>query len=65
MARKRGLWLQLGLRLVLLVAGLVFVINLPEPDESSILHFKNAIATFAFIILLGKYLFDTLFAAQR
>jgi len=41
------------------VAGVLM--SLPDYDPDSILRYKNAAVAFAFVIILGKLLYDTLF----
>lgn len=41
------------------VSGVLFAI--PNPGTGEILHYKNAVVAFAFVVSLGKLLFDTFF----
>jgi len=41
------------------VAGVLFAI--PDPTAGEVLHYKNAVVAFAFVVSLGKLLFDTFF----
>ena len=37
------------------------LIAIPDPGTGEILHYKNAVVAFAFVVLLGKLLYDTFF----
>ena len=41
------------------IAGVLFAI--PDPGAGEILHYKNAVVAFAFVVSLGKLLYDTIF----
>lgn len=42
-----------------LVTGVLIAI--PDPGTGEILHYKNAVVAFAFVVSLGKLLYDTFF----
>ena len=44
---------------LLIVSGVV--LSLPDIASDGILRYKNAITAFAFVLLLGKFLYDTFF----
>lgn len=37
------------------------LIAIPDPGPGEVLHYKNAVAAFAFVVSLGKLLYDTFF----
>jgi hypothetical protein len=37
------------------------LIAIPDPGIGEILHYKNAVVAFAFVVSLGKLLYDTFF----
>ncbi|HLK58890.1 MAG TPA: hypothetical protein VKU00_20115 [Chthonomonadaceae bacterium] len=51
--------LVMRLSALIIVAGVLM--SLPDYDPDSILRYKNAAVAFAFVIILGKLLYDTLF----
>ena len=37
------------------------LIAIPDPGAGDVLHYKNAVVAFAFVVSLGKLLYDTFF----
>jgi uncharacterized membrane protein len=37
------------------------LIAIPDPGTGDVLHYKNAVVAFAFVVSLGKLLYDTFF----
>jgi uncharacterized membrane protein len=37
------------------------LIAIPDPGTGDILHYKNAVVAFAFVVSFGKLLYDTFF----
>ena len=37
------------------------LIAIPDPGAGDMLHYKNAVVAFAFVVSLGKLLYDTFF----
>ncbi len=54
-----------GVRLFVLVLLCAWIVNLPEPEADSILHFRNAGVVLGAIVLGGKILYDTFFNLRR
>lgn len=44
---------------ICVTAGVLFAI--PDPGAGEILRYKNAVVAFAFVVSLGKLLYDTYF----
>ena len=44
---------------LLIVSGVI--LSIPDAASDGILRYKNSITAFAFVLLLGKYLYDTFF----
>jgi hypothetical protein len=56
-----GIWVRLLKRIsgASVIAGVLLAI--PDYDSGAVLRYKNAIIAFAFVVSLGKILYDTLF----
>ena len=50
-----------ALKILAAVAGVVWVLSLPEPDPESIMHYRNAVVVLFAVVYSGKTLYDTLF----
>ncbi len=44
---------------LLIVSGVI--LSIPDAASDGILRYKNSITAFAFVLLLGKFLYDTFF----
>ncbi len=54
-------WTRFFRRLASLCVVAGVLVAIPDADSGDILHYKNALVAFAFVISLGKLLYDTFF----